>query len=279
MTIKALNGGKLLCLMAAVAGTMTLGSCKEDDDKPAPAPADTTQKVVAPNEYYFSLNDSTPDTLNAGDTIKANTLLADGANSDSISIKVVLRNNTMVDPASVSFTVSNQYLGETVMQDRASIADSVFSVTFPAIEGKYYLSINGESKNFIVAGTGKALSANYRNLSNYYIMDFSSDNAKLSDLTFTPYSETKEGIIYVAKLSGDGKFVALTEDDYNNYISGDKLRLGALEDIDTENWEASIFNADYFAYQSGEKIYLGKVLSFVGESLREASSIKVAFTY
>ena len=39
MTIKALNGGKLLCLMAAVTGVLTLGSCNKDDDDPQPEPA------------------------------------------------------------------------------------------------------------------------------------------------------------------------------------------------------------------------------------------------
>ena len=59
MTIKALHGGKLLCLMAAVAGAMTLGSCKDDDnDDPEPEPApvvpvDTTpKKVVYPDQFY-----------------------------------------------------------------------------------------------------------------------------------------------------------------------------------------------------------------------------------
>lgn len=283
MTIKALNGGKLLCLMATVAGVMTLGSCNKDDDEPEPEPApvvpvDTTpKKVVYPDQFSFRLNNSTPDSLR--DTIKANTLLADGINSDSISVDVILRNKTNVDPASVSFTVSNNFLGEVNVSDNASITDSIFSVTFPAIEGSYALSINGKNRKFIVEGTGKALSASSRNFSNGYVVDFNSDNTKLGDFTFTPYSETEDGSVY-AKISGNGKFVALTEEDYNGYLSGNKGLLEvALKDVAAEDLKASINNVNYFAYQSGEKIYLGKVLNYVGASLREASSVKVSLTY
>lgn len=284
MTIKALHGGKLLCLMAAVAGAMTLGSCKDDDnDDPEPEPApvvpvDTTpKKVVYPDQFSFRLNNSTPDSLR--DTIKANTLLADGINSDSISVDVILRNKTNVDSASVSFTVENRFLGKVNVSDNASITDSIFSVTFPAIEGSYSLSINGKKRNFIVEGTGKALSASSRNFSNSYVVDFNSDNTKLGDFTFTPYSETEDGSVY-AKISGNGKFVALTEEDFNVYLSGNKGLLEvALKDVATEDLKASINNVNYFAYQSGEKIYLGKVLNYVGASLREASSVKVSLTY
>ena len=283
MTIKALNGGKLLCLMATVAGVMTLGSCNKDDDEPEPEPApvvpvDTTpKKVVYPDQFSFRLNNSTPDSLR--DTIKANTLLADGINSDSISVDVILRNKTNVDPATVSFTVSNSFLGKVNVSDNASITDSIFSVTFPAIEGSYALSINGKNRKFIVEGTGKALSASSRNFSNGYVVDFNSDNTKLGDFTFTPYSETEDGSVY-AKISGNGKFVALTEEDYNGYLSGNKGLLEvALKDVAAEDLKASINNVNYFAYQSGEKIYLGKVLNYVGASLREASSVKVSLTY
>lgn len=283
MTIKALNGGKLLCLMATVAGVMTLGSCNKDDDEPEPEPApvvpvDTTpKKVVYPDQFSFRLNKSTPDSLR--DTIKANTLLADGINSDSISVDVTLRNKTNVDPATVSFTVSNSFLGKVNVSGNASITDSIYSITFPAIEGSYALSINGKNKKFSVAGTGKALSASSRNFSNSYVVEFNSDNTKLGDFTFTPYSETEDGSVY-AKISGNGKFVALTEEDYNGYLSGNKSLLkGALEDVAAEDLKASINNVNYFAYQSGEKIYLGKVLNYVGASLREASSVKVSLTY
>ncbi|MEE1063901.1 MAG: hypothetical protein UH071_09575, partial [Paludibacteraceae bacterium] len=280
MTIKALNGGKLLCLMAAVAGVMTLGSCNKDDDDPEPEPApvvpvDTTpKKVVYPDQFSFRLNNSTPDSLR--DTIKANTLLADGINSDSISVDVILRNKTNVDPSSVSFTVENPFLGKVNVSDNASITDSIFSVTFPAIEGSYSLSINGKNKKFSVAGTGKALSASSRNFSNSYVVDFNSDNTKLGDFTFTPYSETEDGSVY-AKISGNGKFVALTEEDYNVYLSGNKGLLEvALKDVASEDLKASINNVNYFAYQTVDasdpqmkKIYLGKVSNFVGASLRE----------
>lgn len=283
MTIKALNGGKLLCLMAAVTGVLTLGSCNKDDDDPQPEPApvvpvDTTpKKVIYPDQFSFRLNKSTPDSLR--DTIKANTLLADGINSDSISVDVILRNKTNVDSASVSFTVSNSFLGKVNVSGNASITDSIYSITLPAIEGSYALSINGKNRKFIVEGTGKALSASSRNFSNGYVVDFNSDNTKLGDFTFTPYSETEDGSVY-AKISGNGKFVALTEEDYNGYLSGNKGLLEvALKDVAAEDLKASINNVNYFAYQSGEKIYLGKVLNYVGASLREASSVKVSLTY
>lgn len=292
MTIKALNGGKLLCLMAAVAGVMTLGSCNKDDDdpepEPEPVPVDTTtpKKVVYADLFSFGLNNSTLDTLNAGDTIKASTLLENGVNSDSISVEVVLRNQTMVNPASVSFTVENKYLGTVNVSGNASIKDSIYSITFPAIEGSYALSVNGKARNFTVAGTGKAITASSRNFSNSYVVVFTSDNAKSGEFTFTPYSETEDGSVY-AKLSGNGKFIALTEDAYNGYLSGNIVILeGELRDVADEDWKSSINNVNYFAYQTVDasdpqmkKIYLGKVSNFVGASLREASSMTVSLTF
>lgn len=68
--------------MAAFAGALTLGSCKDDDDdvKPAPAPEPEVIDTVPfiPAENYFAING---DSLLSGDTIKANTLLNKGANS------------------------------------------------------------------------------------------------------------------------------------------------------------------------------------------------------
>lgn len=290
MTIKALNGGKLLCLMAAVAGVMTLGSCNKDDDDPEPEPApvvpvdSTPKKIVYPDQFTFRLNNSTPDSLK--DTIKANTLLENGVNSDSISVDVVLRNKTMVDPASVSFTVENKYLGTVNVSGNASITDSIYSITFPAIEGSYALSVNGKARNFTVAGTGKAITASSRNFSNSYVVVFTSDNAKSGEFTFTPYSETEDGSVY-AKLSGNGKFIALTEEAYNGYFSGNIVILeGELRDVADEDWKSSINNVNYFAYQTVDasdpqmkKIYLGKVSNFVGASLREASSMTVSLTF
>jgi hypothetical protein len=290
MTIKALNGGKLLCLMAAVAGVMTLGSCNKDDDDPEPEPApvvpvdSTPKKIVYPDQFTFRLNNSTPDSLK--DTIKANTLLENGVNSDSISVDVVLRNKTMVDPASVSFTVENKYLGTVNVSGNASITDSIYSITFPAIEGSYALTVNGKARNFTVAGTGKAITASSRNFSNSYVVVFTSDNAKSGEFTFTPYSETEDGSVY-AKLSGNGKFIALTEEAYNGYLSGNIVILeGELRDVADEDWKSSINNVNYFAYQTVDasdpqmkKIYLGKVSNFVGASLREASSMTVSLTF
>ena len=190
MTIKALHGGKLLCLMAAVAGAMTLGSCKDDDnDDPEPEPAPvvpvdpTPKKVIYPDQFSFRLNNSTPYSLR--DSIKANTLLADGINSDSISVDVILRNKTNVDPSSVSFTVENTFLGKVNVSDKASITDSIFSVTFPAIEGSYSLSINGKNKKFSVVSTEKTTSAN-RQLSNKYTVKLDATNKSICGIEFVP---------------------------------------------------------------------------------------------
>lgn len=249
MTIKALNGGKLLCLMAAVAGAMTLGSCNKDDDDPEPEPApvvpvDTTpKKVVYPDQFSFRLNKSTPDSLR--DTIKANTLLADGINSDSISIDVVLRNKTMVDPASVSFTVSNSFLGKVNVSDNASITDSIFSVTFPAIEGSYALSINGKNKKFSVVSTEKTTSAN-RQLSNKYTVKLDATNKSICGIEFVPKEK-----ITVAHLKGSGKFVNLSDDTYNKYLTSALSYVKAdIDDIITENAEEllPLKELKHFAY-------------------------------
>lgn len=249
MTIKALNGGKLLCLMAAVAGAMTLGSCNKDDDDPEPEPApvvpvDTTpKKVVYPDQFSFRLNKSTPDSLR--DTIKANTLLADGINSDSISIDVILRNKTNVDPSSVSFTVDNKFLGKVNVSDNASITDSIFSVTFPAIEGSYSLSINGKNKKFSVVSTEKTTSAN-RQLSNKYTVKLDATNKSICGIEFVPKEK-----ITVAHLKGSGKFVNLSDDTYNKYLTSALSYVKAdIDDIITENAEEllPLKELKHFAY-------------------------------
>lgn len=249
MTIKALNGGKLLCLMAAVAGAMTLGSCKDDDDDPEPEPApvvpvDTTpKKVVYPDQFSFRLNNSTPDSLR--DTIKANTLLADGINSDSISVDVILRNKTNVDPSSVSFTVENTFLGKVNVSDKASITDSIFSVTFPAIEGSYSLSINGKNKKFSVVSTEKTTSAN-RQLSNKYTVKLDATNKSICGIEFVPKEK-----ITVAHLKGSGKFVNLSDDTYNKYLTSALSYVKAdIDDIITENAEEllPLKELKHFAY-------------------------------
>jgi len=250
MTIKALHGGKLLCLMAAVAGAMTLGSCKDDDnDDPEPEPApvvpvDTTpKKVVYPDQFSFRLNNSTPDSLR--DTIKANTLLADGINSDSISVDVILRNKTNVDPSSVSFTVENTFLGKVNVSDKASITDSIFSVTFPAIEGSYSLSINGKNKKFSVVSTEKTTSAN-RQLSNKYTVKLDATNKSICGIEFVPKEK-----ITVAHLKGSGKFVNLSDDTYNKYLTSALSYVKAdIDDIITENAEEllPLKELKHFAY-------------------------------
>ncbi len=248
MTIKALNGGKLLCLMAAVTGVLTLGSCNKDDDDPQPEPApvvpvDTTpKKVIYPDQFSFRLNNSTPDSLR--DTIKANTLLADGINSDSISVDVILRNKTNVDPASVSFTVSNSFLGKVNVSGNASITDSIYSITFPAIEGSYALSINGKNRKFTVAGDN--FKSATRNLSNKYVAKLDAVNKSICGIEFEPKAE-----ITVAHMKGSGKFIVLSDDVYNEYLTS-KLALvkGYIEDVDAADKKSllPLKDLNHFAY-------------------------------
>ena len=284
MTIKALNGGKLLCLMATVAGVMTLGSCNKDDDEPEPEPApvvpvDTTpKKVVYPDQFSFRLNKSTPDSLR--DTIKANTLLADGINSDSISVDVILRNKTNVDPATVSFTVSNSFLGKVNVSGNASITDSIYSITFPAIEGSYALSINGKTRNFTVAGTGKTTSAN-RNLSNKYTVKLDSTSNTFLGIEFNPYTET-ELTSTLAHLKGTGKFITLSDDEYNQYLTSALSYIkGAIADVPAENQKTLIALKDvkHFAYVTENgNVFICNIVNFAGADVANADiTIDVAY--
>ncbi len=267
--------------MAAVAGAMTLGSCKDDDDdndsKPEPEPVqkDTTpKKVTVPDEYFFRLKD-TRDTLKSGDTIKANTLLNNGVNTDSISVDVTLRNNEKVNTASL--TLSNDYLKDVKFEGEST--NSIYSVTFPAIEGKYSLKINGKTRNFVVAGSGKDLSAISRNLSNCYTTAFDSQNTKVSDFTFSPYTEDEDGSTHPARLEGKGSFFTLTEVEYNQLITEKKADLTDLANLKKNDAKTSIFNVAYFLYKNGDNNYLCKVLSYEGPSLKEATSIKLSVTF
>ncbi len=278
MTIKALNGGKLLCLMATVAGVMTLGSCNKDDDEPEPEPApvvpvDTTpKKVVYPDQFSFRLNNSTPDSLR--DTIKANTLLADGINSDSISVDVILRNKTNVDPASVSFTVSNSFLGKVNVSGNASITDSIYSITFPAIEGSYALSINGKTRNFTVAGDN--FKSATRNLSNKYVAKLDAVNKSICGIEFEPKAE-----ITVAHMKGSGKFIVLSDDVYNEYLTS-KLALvkGYIEDVDAADKKSllPLKDLNHFAYVAENgNIFIVNVAS--GNADDAASEVTLEIVY
>lgn len=280
MTIKTLNGGKLLCLMAAVAGVMALGSCSKDEDDPQPEPPvvpvdSTPKKVIYPDQFSFRLNNSTPDTLNTGDTIKANTLLANGVNSDSVSVDVILRNKTMVDPASVSFTVSNSYLGKVSVSGTPSISDSIYSITFPAIEGSYALSINGKARNFIVAGTGKTTSAN-RNLSNKYTVKLDATNKSICGIEFVPKEK-----ITVAHLKGSGKFINISNDTYNKYLTSALSFVKAdIEDVIAENSEEllPLKDLNHFAYVAENgNIFIVNVAS--GNADDAASEVTLEIVY
>lgn len=284
MTIKALNGGKLLCLMATVAGVMTLGSCNKDDDDPEPEPApvvpvDTTpKKVVYPDQFSFRLNNSTPDTLNSGDTIKANTLLADGINTDSVSVDVVLRNKTMVDPTSVSFTVSNTYLGKVSVSGTPSISDSIYSITFPAIEGSYALSINGKTRNFTVAGTGKELSKSGRTLSNVYTMNFNKTVTSNFGIKFVPYNAAEDA---GARLTADaGDFIALSEEEYNTIIKATSLSTitDFVEDATPVAGKLMLKNVKYFIYSVNGKNYVMNITDFAGSDV-DTSDLTMTVTY
>lgn len=278
MTIKALNGGKLLCLMATVAGVMTLGSCNKDDDEPEPEPApvvpvDTTpKKVIYPDQFSFRLNKSTPDSLR--DTIKANTLLADGINSDSISVDVILRNKTNVDPATVSFTVSNSFLGKVNVSGNASITDSIYSITFPAIEGSYALSINGKTRNFTVAGDN--FKSATRNLSNKYVAKLDAVNKSICGIEFEPKAE-----ITVAHMKGSGKFIVLSDDVYNEYLTS-KLALvkGYIEDVDAADKKSllPLKDLNHFAYVAENgNIFIVNVAS--GNADDAASEVTLEIVY
>lgn len=280
MTIKALNGGKLLCLMATVAGVMTLGSCNKDDDEPEPEPAPvvpvdpTPKKVVYPDQFSFRLNNSTPDSLNSGDTIKANTLLADGVNSDSVSVDVVLRNKTMVDPTSVTFTVNNTFLGKVNVSGNASITDSIYSITFPAIEGSYALSINGKARNFTVAGDN--FKSATRNLSNKYVAKLDAVNKSICGIEFEPKAE-----ITVAHMKGSGKFIVLSDDVYNEYLTS-KLALvkGYIEDVDAADKKSllPLKDLNHFAYVAENgNIFIVNVAS--GNADDVASEVTLEIVY
>lgn len=279
MTIKTLNGGKLLCLMAAVAGVMALGSCSKDEDDPQPEPPvvpvdSTPKKVIYPDQFSFRLNNSTPDTLNTGDTIKANTLLANGVNSDSVSVDVVLRNKTMVDPASVSFTVSNSFLGKVNVSNNASITDSIYSITFPAIEGSYALSINGKTRNFTVAGDN--FKSATRNLSNKYVAKLDAVNKSICGIEFEPKAE-----ITVAHMKGSGKFIVLSDDVYNEYLTS-KLALvkGYIEDVDAADKKSllPLKDLNHFAYVAENgNIFIVNVAS--GNADDAASEVTLEIVY
>lgn len=284
MTIKALHGGKLLCLMAAVAGAMTLGSCKDDDDDPeptpAPVPVDTTpQKVTFPDEYKFRINNSTPAAFNAGDSIKANTLLSNGANSDTVSIDVILRNNTMVDPSLVSLSLANSYLGSVKISQTPSINDSIYSVSFPAVEGNYSLSINGKTRNFVVASTAKP-SAN-RSLSNKYTAKLDSVNKSIFGMEFVPFSKTQLTST-IAHLKGSGKFITLSDEVYNNYLTSPlSFVKGDITDkLENETTTLLPLNeVKHFAYvaESGN-IIICNIADFAGAEVQGATlSVEISY--
>ncbi len=282
MTIKALHGGKLLCLMAAVAGAMTLGSCKDDDDDPeptpAPVPVDTTpQKVTFPDEYKFRINNSTPVAFNAGDSIKANTLLSNGANSDTVSIDVILRNNTMVDPSLVSLSLANSYLGSVKISQTPSINDSIYSVSFPAVEGNYSLSINGKTRNFVVASTGKSLSKSGRTLSNFYSVKFDKTTTSNMGITFVPYDKAEDR---GARLTATGSFITIDEEHYNTFVNATSLSTVTdfIDDAKPEDGKLMLRDAKYFIYIANGMNYVVKITNFAGSDV-ETSDLEMVVTF
>lgn len=277
MTIKRLNGGKLLCLMAAFAGAMTLGSCKDDDDEPEPTPApDPVVKPVVKLPDVFTINDSI--SINGGEIITAKTLLEDGKNSSTTKIVAKLSNGVKVDANTISFSFSNDYIGTVGVEGTLStLNDSTISIVFPSIEGDYSLKLNGVEKKFQIAGES-ALKLGSRSFSNLYTAKLDSMNKSLNGISFVSYSVSDDGAVF-SKLSGNGLFYALTEEAYNKYVSGNRgLFEMEMKDIDATTLKNTFNTSNYFAYISNEKYYLGSI-EFEGESLQMASSMKVSLTY
>ncbi len=294
MTIKALKGGKLLCLMAAVSGAMALGSCK-DDDKPeqpeAPeVPVDTTPaKVTYPNEFNIRINNDQPTLVKATDTtINAKTLLSLDStnntmkNSDIISFDVILRNGVKINSEEVDLTYMNPDLGKIDFTSVASInSDSIFSATVPAMPGMYSVSVNGFSKNITVED--KDLEKKSRFLSNFFTVKLDSVNTTISGITFDPYK--KVGISTTpAHLSGSGKFVSITEKEFsdliNSKVSEVKANVSDME-IEKENY-LELTDAKYFVYYTEDsnhdidKIFVGEY-AFAGGQAKEVS-LKMSYS-
>lgn len=287
MTIKALHGEKVLYLLA-LAGAMTFGSCGDDnnysgdEDEPEAPQVDPTPIVpVTPASLSYRINEETKVSFNSNDTIIANTCVDSmGGNSTLIGIDVILADDEIVDESSVSFTFSNEYQRKVSVSGVPSYSGSIYSITIPAIEGIYSLAINKQNFTFNVIGS-QSLNDNSRNFSNIYTVVLNSENSKSGDFEFTPFTKTKEGSVN-AKISGKGDFLSLDENGYNKYISSDKAIFSAkMNDAakNSKDWESSLINENYFTYKSGDKFYLGKVVDFVGESLVEATEIKLSITY
>lgn len=262
--------------MAAFAGALTLGSCKDDDDdvKPAPAPEPEVIDTVPfiPAENYFAING---DSLFSGDTIKANTLLNKGANSDSLTFDVVLRNETVIDSSSLSFSFSNDYLGKVNVQGVAKfVSDSSYTVKFPAIEGNYTFSVNGIDKQFKVVGTGKELSKTSRFLSNKYSVNLNANNKSICGIEFV----AKEKLTIAHIKSSAGKFISLIDEKYNEYVSETRSDIeDDIEDITTSEDTLTLEGLSAFAYiDTTGKIYICKVAKSEGDNSTDVT-IEIAY--
>lgn len=266
--------------MAAFAGALTLGSCKDDDDdvKPAPAPEPEVIDTVPfiPAENYFAVNG---DSLFSGDTIKANTLLNKGVNSDSLTLDVVLRNETVIDSSSLSFSFSNNYLGKVNVQGVAKfVSDSSYTVKFPAIEGNYTFSVNGIDKQFKVVGTGKELSKSARALSNMFTMKYSKDVDTNLGIKFVPYNVAEDtGARFT---SAAGSFIAISAEDYDSFVNTTSLGTitDFIEDATLTEGKLMLKNVEYFIYSNGGKNYVVKIIDFAGSNV-DTTDLTMVVTY
>ncbi len=268
--------------MATVAGALTLGSCNKDDDDPAPAPdpvpVDTTPApIIYPDEFYIRLNKEKADTLNSGDTIKANTLLDSvGANSDAISVDVIIRNGEKIDANSLSFSLNNEFLSRVPVSGVEKITDdSIYSITFPAIEGSYTLNINDLTRRFTVVSSKKASSN--RSLTNKYSFKFDETNASFVGVKFIAYNEET---FSMAHLNATGSLFALSDEDYNKYMTSAltiiKGDLSDKEDEGENKNNLSLKELKHFAYVANNIVY---VFNIIGEASENSSELSVEVSY
>lgn len=279
--MKAKLSFSVLAVLCAF-GSAMFSSCSDDDDdkeKPEPPKIDT----IAPS-FSAIVNGADLDTASV---IKFNKATMSDVSDSLVSLKLVLTKGNVASFESVSISKSNNFEKTNVCDTDNMIwkdvavngADSVseMSLTFVGVNAEYTISLTdseGETTTakFTLEGSDKK---DY-NSSRRYMSSTQRISLKGGDAAnFLGWAYIPESIKENAHFEISGELAKLSEEVYNEYLTGLKSDWVSADDFFKPNEEDAYFKTNtegklaeplFYVYKSNEEFYLIKVLSADAES-------------
>lgn len=282
--MKAKLSFSVLAVLCAFGSAMFSSCSDDDDDKEKPEPPVVKIDTIAPS-FSAIVNGSDLDTASV---IKFNKATLSKSSDSLVSVKLVLTKGNVASFESVSISKDNKFEKTNVCDTDNMIwkdvavngADSVseMSLTFVGVNAEYTISLTdteGETTTakFTLEGADKK---DY-NSSSRYMSSTQKTSLKSGDAAnFLGWAYVaKNGAKNPAHFEISGELAKLSEEVYNEYLTGLKSDWVSVDDFFKPNEDDAYFDVDtegklaeplFYVYKSNEEFYLIKVLSADAES-------------